>query len=183
MRKSEEKRKWDWRDKLTEIGIILFIAAFFVAYFVDGYVYHSIPAPKDTQMLDSYYEFDLSRSGSEYADATVLYKNPHIEDNCIYMVEKDGEIHLLCYEMHYPTQRRRLADDKIIEPGMTGSVKLFRGRVELVDGEVISSYDSDTSIVKMSYGVCLMIAIAATFVIMLPLSLLAKFLKKREDFG
>lgn len=176
------KSRWDWKDKLVEIGIVVFVLSFFAAYFVDGYVYHPIPAPKNTKMLGSYYDFDLSQSGSVYADAKVLYKNPYIEDNCIYMVEKDGEIHLLCFEMHYPTQRRRLADDKIIAPGITDSIKLFRGRVELVDGEVVSSYASTVGIVKMSYGICLMIAAGVTFVTMLPASLVAKGMKKRETF-
>lgn len=99
----------------------------------------------------------------------------------IIMAEKDGKIHLLCYAMHYPTQRRRLVDDQTIEPGMTGVVKLYQGQVELADGEVTFSYARSVSFQKISYGISLMTAIAATFGIMLPLSLLAKFTRRKTQ--
>ncbi|MDO5153191.1 MAG: hypothetical protein Q4D50_07500 [Eubacteriales bacterium] len=185
MRKMEpdfSKPKWDWKDKLVEIGIVVFVLSFFTAYFVDGYVYHPIPAPKGTQLERSFFTFDLSQSNSEYADAEVLYQSMDSNGDYIFMVKKDGEIHLLCYAMHYPTQRRRLVDDQIIAPGTTGAIKLFQGRVELENGEVTRSYARNTHFQEVSYGVSAMIAAGVTFVTMLPASLVAKGLKKRETF-
>ena len=181
MEKKIFEPRWNWRDKLVEIGLIVFVLSLAGAYFLDAYVYHPIPAPKDTELCGSYFRFDLAQSNGEYADATVLYENMCSNGDAIIMAEKDGKIHLLCYAMHYPTQRRRLVDDQTIEPGMTGVVKLYQGQVELADGEVTFSYARSVSFQKISYGISLMIAIAATFGIMLPLSLLAKFTRRKSQ--
>ena len=95
--------------------IIVFVLALILIFLWDAFLFHSIPAPEGTFDLDSFSspEFDLAHSGTVYADAAVLECHRH-QDSTIYLVEWEGQLHLLDFRTHFVSKRSRLCEDAIV---------------------------------------------------------------------
>ena len=100
------------RQTIMLINVFVALIMFCVLVFcVDAFVRHPIPALDSEQFGMG---FDLSKTDTAYADATVLDQHREAYYN-IYLVEQDGVTHLLYFRAHYYTQRQALISDEIVE--------------------------------------------------------------------
>ena len=95
--------------------IIVFVLALVLIFLWDAFLFHPIPAPEGTFDLDSFSvpAFDLTQSGTVYAGATVLERYEH-QGSSIYLVEWEGQLHLLDFRTHFVSQRSRLCKDILV---------------------------------------------------------------------
>lgn len=102
---SREKRR---KAMLANVFIALIFFSI-LAFCIDGFVLHPIPSQGNEG------DFDLSKTDTAYADATVLDHFHDVQVGEILLVEKGEEIHLLYFENHFLTGRRVLVDDIVID--------------------------------------------------------------------
>ena len=110
-----QKKKRDDQTRILWNLIIVFVLALILIFLWDAFLFHSIPAPEGTFDLDSFSvpAFDLAQSGTVYADAVVLERYEH-QNSTIYLVEWEGQLHLLDVRTHFVSQRSRLCKDIIV---------------------------------------------------------------------
>lgn len=128
-----EQDRPDISGEKSTLNLIVAFAVFAVLIFLfDAFVLHSIPVSGG--------KFDLSTSDSEYADATILFSDTSGSNSQTYLVEKDGELHILYYEFHYISGRGDLVGDVIADPVGTNVyyIGTFLGRYEvtIADGRM-----------------------------------------------
>lgn len=110
-----QKKKRDEQTRILWNLIIVFVLALILIFLWDAFLFHSIPAPEGTFDLDSFSvpAFDLAQSGTVYADAVVLERYEH-QNSTIYLVEWEGQLHLLDVRTHFVSQRSRLCKDILV---------------------------------------------------------------------
>ena len=110
-----QKKKRDDQTCILWNLIIVFVLALILIFLWDAFLFHSIPAPEGTFDLDSLSspEFDLAQSGTVYAGATVLERYEH-QNSVLYLVEWEGQLHLLDVRTHFVSKRSRLCEDAIV---------------------------------------------------------------------
>ncbi len=110
-----QKKKRDDQTCILWNLIIVFVLALILIFLWDAFLFHSIPAPEGTFDLDSFSspEFDLAQSGTVYADAVVLERYEH-QNSVLYLVEWEGQLHLLDVRTHFVSKRSRLCEDAIV---------------------------------------------------------------------
>ena len=110
-----QKKKRDDQTRILRNLIIVFVLALILIFLWDAFLFHSIPAPEGTFDLDSFSspEFDLAQSGTVYAGATVLERYEH-QNSVLYLVEWEGQLHLLDVRTHFVSQRSRLCKDILV---------------------------------------------------------------------
>lgn len=113
--KQTTSRKMDDQSAILWNLLLVFVLAIILIFLWDTFLFHPIPAPEGTFDLDSFSspQFDLAQSGTAYAGATVLERYHH-QDSTLYLVEWEGQLHLLDFRMHYPSFRSRLSKDIIV---------------------------------------------------------------------
>ena len=107
------RSKGDDQPRILRNLIIVFVLALVLIFLWDAFLFHPIPAPEGTFDLESVSspEFDLAHSGTVYADAVVLECHRH-QDSTIYLVEWEGQLHLLDFRTHFVSKRSRLCEDE-----------------------------------------------------------------------
>lgn len=116
-----------WKDNL--IGFFGIVLSVILVMLFDCFVLHPIPAPEGTfDLHGSVPDFVLADSGCEYADAKVLSSNTVHPGQEIYLVEKDGEVHLITFQESV-LFTRKIADDVIINGELPQTVKVRNGLV------------------------------------------------------
>lgn len=110
-----QKKKRDDQTRILWNLIIVFVLALVLIFLWDAFLFHSIPAPEGTFDLDSFSvpAFDLAQSGTVYAGAAVLERYEH-QNSTIYLLEWEGQLHLLDVRTHFVSQRSRLCKDIIV---------------------------------------------------------------------
>lgn len=110
-----------WKDNLTGfLGIILSVI---LVMLIDCFILHPIPAPEGTfNVQGDMPRFNLAESGCEYADAKIL--SNHFED--LYLVEQNGEIHLIAFHESI-LFTRKIAADMVITGDLPQRVQLRSG--------------------------------------------------------
>lgn len=110
-----QKKKRDEQTRILWNLIIVFVLALILIFLWDAFLFHSIPAPEGAFDLDSFSspEFDLAQSGTVYAGATVLERYEH-QNSVLYLVEWEGQLHLLDVRTHFVSQRSRLCKDILV---------------------------------------------------------------------
>lgn len=109
------RRKGNDQNRILRNLIIVFVLALVLIFLWDAFLFHPIPAPEGAFDLDSFSspEFDLAQSDTVYADAVVLECHRH-QDSTIYLVEWEGQLHLLDFRTHFVSKRSRLCEDAIV---------------------------------------------------------------------
>lgn len=109
------RSKGDDQTRILRNLIIVFVLALILIFLWDAFLFHSIPAPEGTFDLESVSspEFDLAQSGTVYAGATVLERYEH-QNSVLYLVEWEGQLHLLDFRTHFVSKRSRLCEDAIV---------------------------------------------------------------------
>lgn len=124
--------------------VIAFMLSVVLVFCVDAFVRHPIPAQKGEQFGMG---FDLSKTDTAYADATVLDQHRDTYSN-IYLVEQDGQMHLLYFRAHFYTQRQALISDVVVEGEDAQAInvgdKFTSIRVEVENGEIANIYGAST---------------------------------------
>lgn len=110
-----QKKKRDDQTRILWNLIIVFVLALILIFLWDAFLFHSIPAPEGAFDLDSFSvpAFDLAQSGTVYARATVLERYEH-QNSVLYLVEWEGQLHLLDFRTHFVSQRSRLCKDTLV---------------------------------------------------------------------
>lgn len=110
-----QKKKRDDQTRILRNLIIVFVLALILIFLWDAFLFHPIPAPEGTFDLDSFSvpAFDLAQSGTVYAGAAVLERYGH-QNSTIYLVEWEGQLHLLDVRTHFVSKRSRLCEDAIV---------------------------------------------------------------------
>ncbi|HIT35287.1 MAG TPA: hypothetical protein IAC30_01245 [Candidatus Faecousia intestinavium] len=110
-----QKKKRDDQTRILWNLIIVFVLALVLIFLWDAFLFHSIPAPEGTFDLDSFSvpAFDLAQSGTVYAGAAVLERYEQ-QNSTIYLVEWEGQLHLLDVRTHFVSQRSRLCKDILV---------------------------------------------------------------------
>lgn len=114
-----------WKDNL--IGFLGIILSMILVMLFDCFVLHPIPAPEGTfDIHGSRPRFVLAESGCEYADAKILSSNTTHPGSEVFLVEQDGEIHLIAFKESI-LFTRKLAGDLEITGDLPQRVKLRSG--------------------------------------------------------
>ena len=163
---------------MTVNMMVVFVIVALAAFCVDGFLLHPIPS----QGYGS--TFRMTEADTPYANATILEaRHENSAENDVFMVEQDGEIHMLYFARHGITDRHALKDDVIVEPDFTGNVRVgtTRNQVTLImeNGKIVNrsevSYGSNRAL-----GGYLGIGVLVTAVESV---LLWQFLKKKYPVG
>lgn len=178
---NKTKQVRHWQDKLVLMGIIVFVLALAGSYLAIAYLYYPIESPKDQPLVGSYMAFDLSSSNAVDAEAQVLDFMAEGNGSYVYLIEDDGVCRLQCYTMHKSLQRRRLADERIVDAQMTGDVPLHHGIIRLEKGQIAGGHSYHNGGPDTSWGISLLAAAGVTVLVMVPLCLLANYIKRREE--
>lgn len=117
------------RDPQTAIArniLITLPVCFLLVFLIDGFLLHPIPAPAGAFDLDnpSPPDFELTGSSAPYADAEIIdsiISDPEVK---IYLVNADGQLHLLDFQEHFITRRMALKRDISITSEETQQYKL-----------------------------------------------------------
>ncbi len=115
-----------WKDNL--IGFFGIILSIILVMLIDCFILYPIPAPEgtfDVQRADTA-PFVLADSGCEYADAKILSSNTAHHGEEIYLVEHNGEIHLIGFRESM-LFTRKIADDLLITGELPQTVNLRIG--------------------------------------------------------
>lgn len=174
-------KPWHWQDKLVLMGVIVFALALAGSYLAIAYLYYPIESPKDQPLVGSYMAFDLSSSNAADAQAQVLDFMAEGNGSYVYLIKDNGVCRLQCYTMHKRLQRRRLADERIVDAQMTGDVPLHHGIIRLEKGQIAGGHSYHNGGPDTSWGISLLAAAGVTAAVMIPLCLLAKCIKRREE--
>lgn len=110
------RSKGDDQTRILRNLIIVFVLALVLIFLWDAFLFHPIPAPEGAFDLDSFSspEFDLAQSDTVYADAVVLERYGFPPSATLYLVEWEGQLHLLDVRTHFVSQRSRLCEDAIV---------------------------------------------------------------------
>jgi len=93
------------------IALFLFAILFFL---YDGFIVHNIPVPEITYQSTANNYSPMS-AGEPFEGAALISVDRHHSDYLAYLLEYEGETHLLVYEFHFVTNRGRLAADLIVD--------------------------------------------------------------------
>lgn len=153
------------------INVLLTFGIMFVlALLVDGFLLHSISAPKGTFELgnSSLSEFDLTDSDASYSDALVVDQVSGGEGAKIYLVNQNDELHLLYFHKHWATQRLALWNDITVEDSGAESYELGwtydRYSVEISDGRIAEVTSSGGGTYLVYIGIYVTISAVITVV-------------------
>ena len=114
-----------WKDNL--IGFLGIILSVILVMLIDCFILHPIPAPEGTFSIQGQTpRFDLAESGCEYADAKILSSHTAHPGREIYLVEQDGEIHLIAFHESI-LFTRKIAADMVITGDLPQRVQLRSG--------------------------------------------------------
>lgn len=116
--------------------IVTFLVACVLAFAIDGYLLHPIPAHPDGKAhLDT----------TPYAGVLILDSDSSSSQFFeVFLVEQDGQNHLLYLKNHFPTGRHALTDDVVVDDDATENIRLGKKTagitVELIDGRIHNTY-------------------------------------------
>ena len=102
-----------WKDNL--IGFFGIVLSIILVMLFDCFVLHPIPAPKGTYDIQQANRapFVLADSGCEYADAKILSSHTNSSVGEVYLVEQNGEVHLLVFSTSV-LYTRKITDDLLV---------------------------------------------------------------------
>lgn len=117
------------RDPQSAIMVNILITlpiCFLLVFLIDGFLLYPIPAPAGTFDLDNPMspDFELTGSSAPYADAEIVDSDTYSPDACIYLVNANGQLHLLDFRIHFVTRRIALKRDIPIISDETQHYKL-----------------------------------------------------------
>lgn len=163
------KTKTDPQSAAMVFALIAFGIQFVLLILVDGFLLHPIPAPEGTFSLENreFLRFDLPESTAPYWDATILDSYTAAWDVKLYLVEKDGQRHLLDYRTHFVTERTALRRDILIQPDETNTYSLGwvfnRAKVEITNGRMTNCQIRDGEInPRLMMAIYTLLVVAAT---------------------
>lgn len=115
--------------------IVTFLAASVLAFVIDGYLLHPIPAAPDRK---------AHLGTTPYAEARILDSDSSRSQFFeVFLVEQDGQKHLLYLKNHFPTGRHALTDDVVVDDAAE-TIRLGKKTagitVELLDGRIQDTY-------------------------------------------
>lgn len=112
-----------WKDNL--IGFFGIVLSVLLVMLIDCFLLHPIPAPEGTFDLygNTTPSFGLAASGCEYADAKILSSNTASHGSEMYLIEQDGQIHLIRFHESV-LFTRKIADDVILANAQPQTVTL-----------------------------------------------------------
>lgn len=127
--------------------LILLCLLFVGIFILDGYVIHSIPASKDQYFTS----FHLDQSDEAYANWNILDESFAFTTHT-YLVERDGEVHLLFYDIHFMSNRGKLVQDFVVDANepKTYELKTFlytfdatihNGELEVTQGKHLNIFN------------------------------------------
>lgn len=156
-------------------AIIVFIVCSVAAFCIDAYVRHPIPKQEGEK------DFALAKADTPYSNAIILSSYRGYQFCDIFLVEQDGENHLLYFSHHFQTGRRALAADVAIDdvtPNQSVNIgtKLHRIAVEIENGKIVNTGGSVTSATSKYFGNYLMVGFLCTVV---ESTILALILRKK----
>ena len=95
---------------------LVFVLSFVLIFLWDAFLFHSISAPEGTFDVNtaSAAEFDLAQSGTVYSDAAVLERYGFLPSAALYLVEWEGQLHLLDVRTHFISRRSRVSEDILV---------------------------------------------------------------------
>ena len=97
--------------------IVLFLFAFLIFMF-DGFVVYQIPDPEPVEGIFSSHGYSPISAGEPYEGAKLLSVDRSHHGFMSYLLEYEGETHLLLYEFHFITERGKLITDQIVDPSV-----------------------------------------------------------------
>ena len=112
-----------WKDNL--VGFLGIILSMILVMLFDCFLLHPIPAPKGTYDLQrsDRASFVLADSGCEYADAKILSSYTNSSHGEVYLVEQNGEVHLLVFKTSV-LSTRKIVDDLLVTSTETQRVRV-----------------------------------------------------------
>lgn len=163
------KTKKDPQSVAMVFALIAFGIQFVLLLLMDGFLLHPIPAPEGTFSLENreILRFDLPASKAPYCDASILDSYTAAWDVKLYLVEQDGQRHLLDYRTHFLTERTALRRDILIRPDETNTYSLGwifnRAKVEITNGRMTNCQIRDGEInPRLMMAIYTLLAAAAT---------------------
>lgn len=133
------------REKASKIVfvniVITFIISSLLAFCIDGFVRHPIPSQQNTEYLN------LELTDTTYADAIVLDEEHVLHQfGDIFLVDLNGEVHLLYFKHHFQTDRYALTSDVIVDDVSSQIIKVGTAI------EQVTVFIEDSKIVNTSTG-------------------------------
>ena len=132
------------KEKRVKILIINALVAFIVfsavVFCVDGLVLHNIPTENGEIT-------DLSQTNTGYSNMMVLDTENYPQNGQVFMVEKDGQVHVLYFKIHSPTGRYAFKSDTIVQTDLAQKVVVDDG----VENVVITIEDKSITNASMHY--------------------------------
>lgn len=152
------------REKAARIifinAVITFILSSLLAFCIDGYVRHPIPKQQTAEF------FDISKTDTVYAEATVLDEEHAIHQfGDIFLVEWNGEIHLLYFKHHFQTGRHALISDVVLSESAIGPVNVgstFEQVVVYLENSKIVNLSTGSMSVSFYYSIYVLIGMLFT---------------------
>ena len=121
--------------------VITFIISSLLAFCIDGFVRHPITQQQNTEHLN------IKLTDTIYADATVLDEEHGLHQFCdIFLVDLNGEVHLLYFKHHFQTDRYALTSDVIVDDVSSQIIKVGTAI------EQVTVFIEDAKIVNISTG-------------------------------
>ena len=113
---TDSRKKPNDRTGILRNMALVFVLSFVLIFLWDAFLFHSISAPEGTFDVNtaSAAEFDLAQSGTVYADAAVLERYGFLPSAALYLVEWEGQLHLLDIRTHFISQRSRVSEDILV---------------------------------------------------------------------
>jgi hypothetical protein len=109
-------------------AIITFLIILPLVFLFDAFIVHSIPAPEGTFSIHAesgtISKFNLFESSQFYSDAKCIDSDLTDSVYQTYLVEKDGQAHLLLYEFHFISRRGKLVEDIPIDPYLSKTYRI-----------------------------------------------------------
>lgn len=115
-RNRSRERTLDEEMTLRFLGLFVFL--FLAVFLLDGFVVYPIPAPEGTFQISpsDVQDFDLFKTDLAYSDYACLDSDTSHWEFPVYLVEQDGDVHLLVFGVHFITRRAKRMGDIVIDP-------------------------------------------------------------------
>ena len=140
--------------------IITFLVSSLLAFCIDGFVMHPIPRQMDTEV------FDLAMTGIVYADAIVLDESHAVSQfGDVFLVDWQGETHLVYFKHHFLTGRHALVSDVVITDTSLHQIKvgtIFEQAVVFVEDGRIANLSTGPLSVSFYYHIYALIGMMCT---------------------
>lgn len=165
--------------------VMLFLFAFLIFMF-DGFVVYHIPDPEPAEGIFSTHGYSPISAGEPYEGAKLLSVDRSHPGFMAYLLEYEGETHLLLYEFHFITERGKLITDQIVDPSVdqTYEAKVFlcKYKLPIENGKLgqVESYGLN-KYASVIYSPSMIVYFAlATVLALLESALFAKLRKKKQ---